>query len=199
MAVADNSYSRFVQIAKIILPLLALALLSTLFLFSRSIDPEDAIPFVEGDIESIAENQRIATPRFNGVTTDGDKVTVTAAFATPDPSNSSRLTIEAAQARIEGLDGGAVNVTANRAIYEGEEESLVLHGQVEIETSTGYTLLSDELRTSLAQTELLSPGPVTGTGAGGVLTAGRMELLTRDGTQLLVFNQGVKLVYQPGN
>ena len=46
MATGD-SYSRLVQIGKIVLPLVALGILSTLFLFSGEVDPEAAIPFAE--------------------------------------------------------------------------------------------------------------------------------------------------------
>ncbi|MEM6407711.1 MAG: LPS export ABC transporter periplasmic protein LptC [Pseudomonadota bacterium] len=199
MAVADNTYSRIIQIVKIALPLMALALLSTLFLFSRSITPEDAIPFVEGDIESIAENQRIAAPTFSGVTTDGDAVTITADFATPDPNDAQRVSIDNVRARIVAPDGGELRVTAGSALYEGGSERVTLTGSVEIQTSTGYQVTSDKLQTSLAETELLSPGLVTGTGPAGEITAGRLELMTQSGNKLLVFNQGVKLVYLPQN
>ena len=47
----DNLHSRLVAILKVALPLIALALLSTLFLFSRKIDPEDAIPYATVDVE----------------------------------------------------------------------------------------------------------------------------------------------------
>ncbi|MEM6594244.1 MAG: LPS export ABC transporter periplasmic protein LptC, partial [Pseudomonadota bacterium] len=161
--------------------------------------PEDAIPFVEGDIESIAENQRIAAPTFSGVTTDGDAVTITADFATPDPNDAQRVSIDNVRARIVAPDGGELRVTAGSALYEGGSERVTLTGSVEIQTSTGYQVTSDKLQTSLAETELLSPGPVTGTGPAGEITAGRLELMTQSGNKLLVFNQGVKLVYLPQN
>ena len=40
MTMYDNSYSRFVALTKVILPIIALGILSTLFLFSRDIDPD---------------------------------------------------------------------------------------------------------------------------------------------------------------
>ncbi|MEM7470558.1 MAG: LPS export ABC transporter periplasmic protein LptC [Pseudomonadota bacterium] len=199
MAVADNSYSRFVQFAKVALPLLALGLLSTLFLFSKSVNPEDAIPFVEDDVESIAEKQQIAAPKFSGVTTDGSKVTVSADFATPDPENPRRIAIENTRALVVAPTGREIEISALTAIYDGATERVTFRGDVDVITSTGYRLRSEELQTSLAETQLLSPGPLTGTGPSGVLTAGRMEVITRNGVEVLVFNRGVKLVYQPDN
>ena len=47
----DNLHSRLVRVLKIALPLIALLLLSTLFLFSRKINPEDAIPYASVDVD----------------------------------------------------------------------------------------------------------------------------------------------------
>ena len=54
---APNTYSTVVSWAKIILPLVALGLLSTLFLFSRTPDPNRAIPFAAVDVEELAREQ----------------------------------------------------------------------------------------------------------------------------------------------
>ena len=46
-----DRYSRMVAIFKVLLPLAALAILSTLFLLSRTIDPTTTIPFADQDFE----------------------------------------------------------------------------------------------------------------------------------------------------
>ena len=56
-----NLHSRIVMILKVTLPLVALAILSSLFLFSREIDPEDAIPYADVEIAD-----RPAQPRMTG-------------------------------------------------------------------------------------------------------------------------------------
>ena len=43
-------HSRVVRLATIILPVAALALLSTVFMLARTVDPSDAIPFAEVDV-----------------------------------------------------------------------------------------------------------------------------------------------------
>ena len=53
---ADNLHSRLVFWLKIALPLVALALLATLFLFGRPIRPEDAIPYASTDITDRAKD-----------------------------------------------------------------------------------------------------------------------------------------------
>ncbi len=199
MAVADNAYSRFVQFAKITLPLLALALLSTMFLFSRTINPEDAIPFAEIDVEQIAREQRLMAPKFSGVTSDGSTITVTAETALPDMTNPRRMAATEVSAEIVTTSGTQFMVMSQDAVYDGDTDSMDLTGDVRLTTSTGYVLRSNMLIADLERTGLVSPGPVSGSGPTGTLEAGRMELTATDGSQLLVLKNGVKLVYQPSN
>ncbi len=199
MAVANNPYSRFVQFAKIALPLLALALLSTMFLFSRTINPEDAIPFAEIDVEEIARQQRLMAPKFSGVTSDGSTITVTAQTALPDATNPRRMAATDVSAQIVTTSGTQITLMSQDAIYDGDTDSMDLTGDVRLTTSTGFVLKSDLLIADLQRTALVSPGPVNGSGPTGTLEAGQMELVATDGSQLLVLKNGVKLVYQPGN
>ena len=199
MAAADNTYSRFVQWVKIILPLMALGLLSTLFLFSRTINPEDAIPFADIDVEQIAKEQSLAAPKFSGVTSDGSTVSVRAESARPDLTDSRRLSAETVSAEVLTTSGLQVDVMANEALYDGGSDTLSLSGQVRVETSTGYTLETETLVADLEVTGLVSESEVTGEGPGGTLEAGRMELRGQSGSQVLVFKDGVKLIYVPKN
>ena len=50
-------HTRFVGWMKIILPVIALGLLSTLFLLSRTVDPTQDIPVTEVDLEQRAQDQ----------------------------------------------------------------------------------------------------------------------------------------------
>ena len=196
---ADNTYSRFVQIAKIALPLLALSLLSTLFLLSRTINPDDAIPFADIDVEQIAKEQSLAAPKFSGVTSDGSTISVTAEQARPDLTNPRRLSATNVAADILTVSGTQILVLADDALYDGGSNTLALMGRVRFNTSTGYELQTDALEADLEVTRLTAPGPVSGFGPAGTLDAGSMELTGRAGAQLLHFKNGVKLVYDPRN
>lgn len=197
MATADNRYSRFVQLAKIAFPLAALALLSTLFLFSRSLDPTRAIPFADVDVEKIAREQRLASPKFSGVTSDGSKVTMRAASATPDPDDGRRLTAENVEANIDTPNGIIYDIESVSAVYDGSDESLLLEGNVVITTSSGYRLETDKLRTNIKETALEIPVEVRGYGPETEIRADRLDLVTQGASQVLVFKGGVKLVYNP--
>ncbi|MEY3533380.1 MAG: hypothetical protein RI979_1404, partial [Pseudomonadota bacterium] len=74
----DNLHSRIVMILKVTLPLVALAILSSLFLFSREIDPEDAIPYADVEIADRLAQPRMTGAGFSTVTSDGATLTLSA-------------------------------------------------------------------------------------------------------------------------
>ena len=84
-----DRYSRTVAYLKVLLPLTALALLSTLFLISRGIDTEAVIPFAQKDIEERMRGQQLTAPFFSGTTSGGDEIMVTASTARPGGSSGS--------------------------------------------------------------------------------------------------------------
>ena len=197
MAIADNRYSRFVQLAKIVFPIVALGLLSTLFLFSRNLDPSQAIPFADVDVEEIAREQRLASPKFSGMTSDGSEVSLVAQSASPDPENPRRLSADLVDATIKTRQGLVIEIDANRALFDGSSDLLDLRGDVRVRTSTGYSLATERLKTNIENTDVTSPGPVEGEGPDGTISADSMSLTTRGDGQVLVFKGDVKLVYTP--
>ena len=54
--------TRIVRWLRVILPLVALAILSVLFLLGRSPDPEARIPYAEGRIADLARSRGITAP-----------------------------------------------------------------------------------------------------------------------------------------
>ena len=73
-------------------------------------------------------------------------------------------------------------------------------GGVLLSQSLGYELRTDSLTLDLDQTGAETAGQIEGFGPLGRLTAGKMVLSQPDpaqSTYLLVFNGGVRLIYQP--
>ncbi len=200
MAAYDNSYSRFIAWAKILLPLFALGVLSTLFLFSHQIDPSKAIPFAKVDVKELAREQRVGAPVYAGVTRDGTAISLKARAALPTPDSPGRMTADQVQATFDMPGGNHINILAGKGTLSGDLGTVRLQGGVEISTSTGYRLRTGALTAGLDRTFLRSDGRVTGDGPLGRLNAGRMELrqgATDKSAYVLVFKDGIKLVYDP--
>lgn len=197
MAAYDNSYSRFVAWTKILLPLAALGLLSTLFLFSRNTDPTGTIPFSKVNVEEIAREQRLSSPRFAGVTQDGSSIEVSARVARPDPDFPQRMTGDDLNALIELPTKATIRITAPTGELDAGEGQITISGGVHVTTSSGYQMTSEDLIALLETTSLSTTGLVNADGPLGTLEAGRMELALIDDQYLLVFKDRVKLIYEP--
>ncbi|WP_300515310.1 hypothetical protein [Aliiroseovarius sp.] len=200
MATYDNTYSRVVAWLKVLLPVIALVLLSTMFLISRTIDPSRAIPFANVDVEGLVRDQRISAPAFSGVTQDGAAVSIKAETARPLPDGADGLSAEVLTARIETPDGAQVDIKAANALVDGGASLLTMSGGVVVTTSTEYRIDTKGLTSKLDRTELESDGAVRATGPLGTLDAGQARIAPAEAdasTYLLVFKDGVKLVYVP--
>lgn len=199
MSWREDSYSRLVAWLKILLPLAALGLLSTLFLISRGSDPGDTIPFAEFDIEQRARDQGVTAPSFAGATDSGDLVTFTAGTARPDPENRNRALASDIAARIELKEGGEVRFSADSGTLDQRADMARLIGGVTVTSSTGYRVLTEDLVTGIENLRAESGGPIEAEGPPGRFSAGRMVMESdpASGHVHLVFTDGVKLVYDP--
>lgn len=194
-----DHYSRFVAWLKVLLPLMALMLLSTLFLLSRNIDPIAAIPFAEDEIQERLRNEQITAPFFSGTTDAGDRVAISAQSMKMGKKRGNEANDMWAQ--IDLSSGGRVVLSADKGIFDMQEGRSSLQGNVSIATSTGYEITTEALSTNFETLVVETPGPVVATGPIGTLNAGKMRLIRRNHEENahLIFTKGVKLLYRPGN
>ncbi len=195
----DNRHSQLVAWAKIILPLSALMLLSTLFLFSHRIDPSAAIPYAKVDVERLVRESALSRPDYAGVTDDGATLAVTAdlAVAVPDTANGVHAT--RLKAKLTAQDGLVADLQSQTGLLDPGAGVVILKKDVAMQTSRGYRMTSDLMRMQTDKSELTSPGPVNGRAPFGTFKAGSMRMtVAPDGVSHdLIFKNGVKLVYQP--
>ncbi|MEC3860672.1 hypothetical protein VK792_05200 [Mesobacterium sp. TK19101] len=195
----DSMHSRVIAWLKILLPLAALSLLSTVFLLSKPADRGTDIPFSDPGIHTRAEQQQITAPSFSGTTAKGDVLSFTADTARPDPDTDGIAYARNLSARINLIDGTTVFITADSAEINEPDNSALLIGGVELLSSNGYEVHTEKLRSSLDAVHAESLGPISGSGPAGTFTAGKMVLTDPegDGNVQMLFTDGVKLVYVP--
>ncbi|MFC3088748.1 LPS export ABC transporter periplasmic protein LptC [Tabrizicola soli] len=195
-----DKHTRVVGWLKVALPLAALAILSTLFLVADRIDPEDALPYAEVDVEELAREPRMTAPSYAGTTSDGAALTLTAEEARPEatdtPAEARGLRLD-----LDTPDGARTELHAATAVMDDAAKQVVLSGGVKVTTSSGYVLDTPEIAAQLDRSGLESRGEVRAKGPAGDIVAGGMTLSQDNvtpGAYLLVFTQGVRLVYLPG-
>lgn len=193
-----NLHSKAVRLAVIVLPVLSLALLSTLFLLARRVNPDDAIGIAPVDVSERAREGQLTAPRFTGVSVEGTAFDLSARTARPDPQDARRMTAEDLSLSLVDASGGSATVASERGDVDTGARSLTLDGDVQIETTTGYRLRTDRLEGTLGRLDVVAPGEVTGDGPLGRLRAGSMRLDEDEGgAGRLLFTGGVDLLYDP--
>jgi len=194
-----DRYTRMVSWLKVLFPLMALALLSTLFLISRAIDPGQSIPFAEKEIQDRLRDQQVTAPFFTGASAQGDELSFYAdVLTTPDGKIGSN-TATNIRATIKTPDGAFYRLQSKQADIDLVEDYVKLTEDVVVMTSTGYRMTSDYMTSGLSSLNLESPGPVYGTAPEGTLEAGSMTVAKPEngGAAQLFFTNRVKLIYKP--
>lgn len=194
----DNSWSRAVFWLKIALPVLALAVLSMLFLLARSVDPDRFLPYSKVEVEELAREQRMGGAEVTGVTSDGAAVVVRADVARPG-FGVSPATADNVTATYTANDGFRADISADAGKFEDGADLLTLDGNVRVQTSDGITVTSEQMIADMEATRVTSPVATTVVAPYGRIDAGNMVLdrAGGQGTEVLVFKGGVRLVYEP--
>jgi lipopolysaccharide export system protein LptC len=193
----DNFHSTLVSWLKIILPLVALAILSTLFLVARTVDPSDAIPFAEVDVEDRVREPRLTLPTWAGVMDDGAALTVSADEARP---NADQASAERLVARLDMPDGASADLVSATGSLDPATRRLTVSGGVTLSTSSGYRIETERMVAALDRTSLVADQAVVATGPVGRVDADSMALTEKPdapGQYVLVFKGAVKLLYLP--
>ncbi|WBU56448.1 hypothetical protein [Paracoccus sediminicola] len=186
--------SRIVAWLRVLLPLAALVILSTLFLLSRSPNPDDAIPYADVDAEALARDPRMTRPEFAGVTDGGAAVTLTAERATPAQSDTGAA--ETLRMTWRAPEGLAADLTAPRGEVDGQ--SVRLSGGVRVTTSDGWAMTVPQVDSDLRADLITGTGGLTAFAPLGRIDANSMEISRDDeGAHVLNLSGDVRLVYQP--
>ncbi len=195
MLSADNFYSQLVGWAKIILPLCAIGLLSTLFLFARGTGAPDEVALAR--IEAIAREQRLTAPEFSGLTDDGATVVISAKTAQPDPTRPDTVSIDDIGLRMNTPEGIQIEVMAVRGEIDGRAQVARFLGLARVATSNGYEMETNGLIADLKSGVVMSDGLLEVRAPFGEISAGNVRFAVTSEAlgQQMLFTNGVRLLY----
>lgn len=196
----DNTYSRFIALAKVLLPIAALAILSTIFLISRSVDPSASIPFAQVDVEQLLRDQGVSSPVYSSLSGAGTAINFEATRVLRASEEEDGARAEEIRLRLSYPDGVNVDASAKQALLTDNSQIARLRGAVEITTSEGFVMTTQELLADLDGAWLRSADTVNVTGPFGELVAGQMEIHetnSNPAAHVVDFIGGVKLIYTP--
>lgn len=194
---SGNLYSRVVAWLKIALPLAALGILSSVVFFARESEDVREIPFLTAGGPD-TPSERLTSPEYTALTGDGSEVILRATEVTRDAADRQVLLADALTGRIESPSGRVFQASAPRGRIDLDASTALLEGIVSVDTSDGWHVLTSDLLTRLDATFAETDGGVRGDAPFGTLESGGMRYAPdAEGADILVFNGGVKLVYEP--
>jgi lipopolysaccharide export system protein LptC len=194
----DNRYSRFVAWVKVALPLAALALLSTLFLFPGGQGRDVLEGLGDEDLRALMQKRLLRAPTYTSVTEDGGALTVTAERATPRETEPDLFDVTDLAVALDAADGSRATLAAAGGVVDRRTQEGTFTGSVRVVTSDGWVLRTERLEASLDGSRAVSPLPVRIEGPGLTLRAGTMRATTPQGgppAGRVTFTGGVRLVY----
>ncbi len=196
--------SRIVAILKVGLPLIALGMLSALFLINGDDGPAGGgIQFSEGDMAALGSGLRVSNPTLTGTTEADDRFRFTADLVVPDAAPPTKATLTRLTGEMRLANGPTVDLTAATGELDIASQRLSLGGTVRIDTSDGYALRSEAMTVDLAQGVLTATDAVSTEGPLGRIDAGTLRVEPsgtasgKEGPRLISFGNGVRLIYHP--
>ena len=101
--------------------------------------------------------------------------------------------------KLEAKSGLVIDMTAKAGVLDPTSGLIRMSDGVALQTSTGYRMKTAAIEMTTDRAKITAPGQVDGDSPFGTIASGSMELSrpAPDADYDLVFNGGVKLVYQP--
>lgn len=174
---------RALRWAKLVLPVLALVLLSTLFMVLGTRNPSSPPGLQPEDLRA-----------------EGARIESAAREMLADRERGNRALAEGLSLDLQAPGGMRISLSALGGDIRLADDRAEFWDGVEIATSTGYRLRAERLKAKLDTLEVESVGPVAGEGPAGRLTAESMRVQpdrSGNNAHVLVFKGSVRLIYVP--
>jgi lipopolysaccharide export system protein LptC len=200
MAAGPGAYSRVVAILKVGLPLIALGMLSALFLITPDERMGGELVFSRGDLAALGSGLRISDATFSGTTRGEDSFHFIAALVEPDAAPPTHAEITGLSGEVDLSDGSTVTVRASRGALDIAAQTLELGGDVLIETSDGYSMRAETMAVDLRAGTMEAGDPVLTEGPLGRIESRTLTIAPAADTgdaRRFSFGNGVRLIYDP--
>ncbi len=195
MARGYGTYSRFVAWSKILLPLLALVVLGTVFLFTSKNKIESGLSFSQADVASLESGSFIRNPQIDGQTTSGAPFFLTADEIKRQDNNEDLLNVTALTGIFHFSAADTVKISAQIAMVDVQAQTIMFSEGGEIETSDGNIAKVETLFVNLATGKISGTG-IEADGPLGHISADDFRLEARDGeNHVLWFENNVRMIY----
>ena len=178
-----RTYSRFVTMMKVLLPVIALALivLVVAWPYLKINDTRFNIGFTALKVGNV-EDPAMINPRFQGADKDRQPFSITADIAKNLLKGGKSVELEMPKADISLEDGSWLVLTAKSGVYVRQDETLTLNDQVNLFHDSGYEFRTESAVIDLTKGTASGRVSVTGQGPFGNLKAEGFHLVDKGKT-----------------
>ena len=194
------SYSNFVRVMRLALPLAA-AVIVVLLYFRSGMEERAIVPIEDQEIAEDIKNKSISrnelvNPKFESTDKKNQPYKITANRAIQGEVNKDLIMLELPVGHMTMEDGDVVTVRSNSGAYRQDTERFFLEGDVFLEHVQGYTLESSEAHIDLKQNYAWSEKDVHATGPDMAIDAKGIKANGQTGE--IVFQGPARLVLEKG-
>jgi len=187
-------HSRRVRRLKIILPVV-----SILGGIGFLLWPYLTLPSIDGlsaDGAAVSDGKLVmANPKLDGYTKDNLPYSMTAARATQDLTDTSKIVLEEIDARVPISADNSANILAAKGTYDRENNTLSIDSAIRISTSDGMTAEFQSADVDMASGAMKTPDPVKITMNRTEIEAESMNVT--DNGKVMIFERRVRVNISP--
>jgi len=198
----DDKYSTLVAIFKVMLPCLALIILSTLFLLPDNRAKIQALNTIDKSTLDIVKKAGVNKPSFRGTLASGSNLELYATEIIPKNNDKNIIEINEISARLELNKNTWATASAKKGVVNISEQTAEMVGKVSVKSSNGVLIETSDLKVFYAKSLVKTEGEVFMKGPFGTITAGSAEFYDMNQNSgigyVLLFNKGVKMQYNFG-
>jgi len=198
----DDKYSTLVAIFKVMLPCLALIILSALFLLPDNRTKIKALNTIDKSTLDIVKKAGVNKPSFRGTLASGSNLELYATEIIPKNNDKKIIEINEISARLELNKNNWATASAKKGVVNISEQTAEMIGKVSVKSSNGVLIETSDLKVFYAKSLVKTEGEVFMKGPFGTITAGSAEFYDMNQNSgigyVLLFNKGVKMQYNFG-
>ena len=191
----NRGYSRFVNLAKRILPAIALVLLLLVAAWPRLQDAIERVHFAPPQLDlREAQDVRMVQARYSGLDREHRPFVITANVARQNPGANDIVALERPKGDMTTASGAAIQVTARTGIYQPQTQLLDLFGDVRLLQDKGNEFRTGSAHIDMANGTADGHEPIEGEGPFGHASGQGFRVLERGDVIIFTGQSHLELV-----
>ena len=171
-----QSYTRFVDVMKLLLPAFAVVLVAALVGYSALYQTPADIAKTFGDIRKMGEHLEMTKPVLTFTDKQSRNFVVQATTATQIQGSNNRWQLSSIQAKMQPREGALVHLTSQSGVLDTEQQQMDLAGDVLVTTEDGRRFEARTAHVDFGKGDVTSEEPVRAATPGGTVESDRFRL-----------------------